>query len=227
MDREFLKPYRCVGGLLLFVGVFTNILTIFSSPLFALFAVVFSENINFQALLMGINGFVIVYTYYLAYRIFVKKYDKKMIRINLIKKKDILSCIIACLLGFIIIRFTWKIVYLFLNSIKLFDYESNPPKDIFSIFYIVLLAPITEEIVFRGWCINLLKKYGKVVAIIFSSIGFGLFHGNLFQGLSALFVGLVFAYLTIRYESILPSIILHIINNSLAFFPELLFDNKY
>jgi len=228
MDREYLKQYRIVGGLLLFIGVFTNVLTIFSAPIFTIFGIVFSEDVdNIQSLLMALNTFVAIYTYYLAYRIFIKKYDKQLIRINKIKKQDILPCILASVLGFIIIRLSWKLVYGLLNTTKLMDYDFEAPKGIFAIIYVVILGPIAEEIVFRGWCIDRLKKYGSIPAIVFTSLAFGLFHGNLFQCLAAIIIGIVFAYLTIRFNSILPSIILHILNNALAFYPSLISDTSY
>ncbi len=80
------------------------------------------------------------------------------------------------------------------------------------ILYISFLGPITEELLFRGILLRRLEKFGKVFAIVVSSVLFGAFHGNLAQGLFATFMGLIFAYVAIEY-SIKWSILLHIINN--------------
>ena len=50
-----------------------------------------------------------------------------------------------------------------------------------------------------------------------TAVMFGLFHGNILQFFTGLTLGLLFAYVDIKTGSILPSIILHIINNGLAF----------
>lgn len=78
--------------------------------------------------------------------------------------------------------------------------------------YISFLGPISEEIIFRGFLLSALKKYGKLFAIVTSAILFGAYHGNLLQGTVAAVSGLVFGYVTIEY-SIKWSILLHILNN--------------
>jgi membrane protease YdiL (CAAX protease family) len=78
--------------------------------------------------------------------------------------------------------------------------------------YASLLGPITEELVFRGFVMRGLEKYGKHFAIIISAVLFGAFHGNLIQGMFATVVGIVLAYVAMNY-SIKWSILLHIINN--------------
>jgi membrane protease YdiL (CAAX protease family) len=78
--------------------------------------------------------------------------------------------------------------------------------------YASLLGPITEELVFRGFVMRGLEKYGKHFAIIVSAVLFGAFHGNLIQGMFATAVGIVLAYVAMNY-SIKWSILLHIINN--------------
>lgn len=80
------------------------------------------------------------------------------------------------------------------------------------LLYASFLGPITEEIVFRGFVLNGLKKYGKHFAIIVSAIAFGAYHGNLIQGVFATFIGLVFAYIAMEY-SLKWAIVMHIINN--------------
>lgn len=78
--------------------------------------------------------------------------------------------------------------------------------------YASIFGPITEEIIFRGFLLKGLQKYGNIFAITVSSIVFGAFHGNLIQSVFATFVGLVLGYVATEY-SIKWSIALHIINN--------------
>lgn len=78
--------------------------------------------------------------------------------------------------------------------------------------YAGFLGPIVEEVVFRGVIMNGLKKYGKVFAIVTSSILFAFFHGDITQGIFAFFCGIILGYITTEY-SIKWAIVLHIINN--------------
>ena len=80
--------------------------------------------------------------------------------------------------------------------------------------YAGIVGPIIEELVYRGLVLKSLEKYGKVFAIIVSSIVFGVMHMNLPQSVFATAVGLVLGYITVNY-SIKWSILLHIINNCL------------
>lgn len=87
--------------------------------------------------------------------------------------------------------------------------------DNFSMFlYASLLAPVTEEILFRGLIQRSLMPYGKKFAIFCSAFTFGLFHGNLIQTPYAFLAGLVLGYVASEY-SIGWAMLLHMINNLL------------
>jgi membrane protease YdiL (CAAX protease family) len=83
----------------------------------------------------------------------------------------------------------------------------------FSMFlYASILAPVVEELFFRGWILRSLRPYGKRFAILGSAVLFGLFHGNLLQTPYAFFVGLILGYVTVEY-SILWAMGIHLFNN--------------
>lgn len=85
--------------------------------------------------------------------------------------------------------------------------------DSFTMFlYTCILAPIGEEVLFRGYVLRSLRPYGKRFAIAGSAVLFGMFHGNLLQTPYAILMGLVLGYITVEY-SIAWSILLHIFNN--------------
>lgn len=85
--------------------------------------------------------------------------------------------------------------------------------DNFSMFlYAGILAPITEEILFRGLIQRTMLPFGKKFAILVSALTFGLFHGNLIQTPYAFAVGLVLGYVAAEYN-ILWAMVLHMINN--------------
>lgn len=80
---------------------------------------------------------------------------------------------------------------------------------------VVILAPIVEELVFRGAIMGHLLKTGKspVFAIVVSSLVFGIVHGNLEQAPFAFILGLALGWVYYRTGSLLPSIFMHFINN--------------
>ena len=85
--------------------------------------------------------------------------------------------------------------------------------DSFSMFlYSGLLAPVAEEILFRGFVQRSLRPFGRRFAIFGSAFLFGVFHGNLLQTPYAFLVGLVLGYVAEEY-AIPWSMALHMFNN--------------
>lgn len=85
--------------------------------------------------------------------------------------------------------------------------------DTLSMFlYMGVLAPVTEEILFRGLIQRTLLPYGKKLAILGSAFLFGMMHGNILQTPFAFLVGLVLGYTAAEY-SIWWAIALHMLNN--------------
>lgn len=95
-------------------------------------------------------------------------------------------------------------------------YEKNI---IVSLLTIVIIAPITEEVLFRGIILNgLLNHYDKRTAIILSSILFGLFHINPYQIFAAIILGLFFGWIYYEFNSIKYPILVHAIYNFIPVF---------
>ncbi|MBT8451768.1 MAG: CPBP family intramembrane metalloprotease [Deltaproteobacteria bacterium] len=77
---------------------------------------------------------------------------------------------------------------------------------------LVIVAPVTEELLFRGWLLQDLKEpYGDAPALIWSSLLFGLVHAG--GGVSAIVYGtlggLVLGAVALRTKSTLSSIAMH------------------
>ena len=79
----------------------------------------------------------------------------------------------------------------------------------------VFVAPILEEIVFRGVIMNNLRKYGIRVAIIIKSLLFGLSHYNIEMIVPAFLTGIIFSYVACKY-SIKYSILIHFFINAIT-----------
>jgi membrane protease YdiL (CAAX protease family) len=91
--------------------------------------------------------------------------------------------------------------------------SASGDSDVLSMFlYVTLLAPIWEEVLFRGYVMRTLEPYGKKFAIFASAFLFGIFHGNVVQSPYAFAVGLVLGYVAMEY-SVIWAMVLHMINN--------------
>ena len=83
----------------------------------------------------------------------------------------------------------------------------------------VLLAPVFEEVVFRGYIAGGMRRtYGGVVAWFVSALIFGAVHIIPSVAVSAFFSGLVLSFYYLRYRSLMLVIVLHAMNNATACF---------
>lgn len=91
---------------------------------------------------------------------------------------------------------------------------------------VILLAPIGEELLFRGLIQGYgLKNFAPVLAIGLQGLIFGLYHGNIIQGIYAFFMGVVLGFVAYKLGSILYSIVLHIsVNASFTIVPVALYE---
>jgi len=89
---------------------------------------------------------------------------------------------------------------------------------IYSFLTIVIAAPILEELIFRGIILNgLLKKYTPLKSILISSALFGLVHLNPWQFVAAMIIGMFSGWVYYRTRKLSLSILIHAVNNSIAF----------
>ena len=87
------------------------------------------------------------------------------------------------------------------------------------LFSAVLLAPIFEESVFRGYLASRLRSaYGGMVAWLVSALAFGVIHGIPSVVVTATMSGLVLGFYYLRYRSLGLVIMLHAMNNLTACF---------
>lgn len=82
-----------------------------------------------------------------------------------------------------------------------------------SAIYIVLLAPVFEELLFRKLICDRVVKYGQGAAIIMSGLIFGLFHMNFNQFFYAFLIGCFFAFIYVKTGNLKYTIGLHMIVN--------------
>ena len=80
---------------------------------------------------------------------------------------------------------------------------------------LVVVAPFTEEFLFRGLILRgFLNRYSIIKAILVSALLFALTH-YIFQFLSAFLAGILLAWWFVKTRSLLPCIYGHVLNNAL------------
>lgn len=101
---------------------------------------------------------------------------------------------------------------------KLFEQIMGEPTGYIAIG---LLAPLAEELVFRGAILRkLLGVFGEKwhwAAIVISALIFGIVHMNIPQFVHATLIGLLLGWMYYRTHSILPGVMFHWINNTVAY----------
>lgn len=85
--------------------------------------------------------------------------------------------------------------------------------------YVVILAPIFEELVFRYITLRKAKEmYSEKRAVILVSLVFALMHDGIISIIYAFLIGLVFCYVYKKYKNILYPMVLHISANMMSMF---------
>jgi len=80
---------------------------------------------------------------------------------------------------------------------------------------VAIIAPIVEELIFRGLIFNGFRKnYNGFVAVLMSATLFSLFHLNPWQIPATFFLGLLLGWLMLRTNNIFVAILGHSINNA-------------
>ncbi|MBQ7584582.1 MAG: CPBP family intramembrane metalloprotease [Lachnospiraceae bacterium] len=95
-------------------------------------------------------------------------------------------------------------------------------------FFVGLLGPVVEELVFRGIILGGLRTTGRIFsAIVLSALLFGLAHMNINQFSYTLCVGIFWGLLVEATGSIVPSLICHVMMNSVSVMMAFLLEKSY
>ncbi len=113
----------------------------------------------------------------------------------------------------------------FYNLISSFGYTSSSTSTTssYNIWQLLLdllltafLPAVCEETAHRGMLLSSFKDLGMKSAILLSGLMFGLMHMNIEQFFYACIIGFFFGYVACKTNSIYPTMILHLMNNSLS-----------
>ncbi|PWT87915.1 MAG: hypothetical protein C5B54_11500 [Acidobacteria bacterium] len=86
------------------------------------------------------------------------------------------------------------------------------------LFTVMVIAPLTEELIFRGVIFEgLRERYHIITALLLSSLLFGLAHIIPSLVLNAFFIGLFLAWVKLRTDSLIPCLFAHALYNGIPF----------
>lgn len=224
-ETELRKTSGKLGFLLIFYFLLNVIISIFTLDvakgfLLGKLNLNISENMLVDTV-SSISNILLIFVLFFFFYV-----SKKEISINNIhfvnKKVNILPLI---LIGFLVIEIADIVTNYAMGICKFIGVKSTSPEFIvekttlgifLSVINFSLVPALTEEFIFRGIVLNSVRPYGKTFAIFSSAFLFGLVHGNLEQFVFAFITGMFFSYVTLLTESLLPSVIIHFLNNFMA-----------
>ena len=93
---------------------------------------------------------------------------------------------------------------------------SSVPAILISVITAVIIAPIGEELIFRGVILQTLRPYGTGFAVFVSSLIFGLAHRNPPQVINGFFFGICLAIGFCKTNSVTVCVLLHLVNNAFS-----------
>lgn len=100
-----------------------------------------------------------------------------------------------------------------------FSNLTGPYEALAAFVTLVILAPVAEEILFRGYLLGALKLYLRSwQVVLITALIFAFMHGSLNVGVDTFALGIILAVLRLSSGSLWASILLHMMKNSLAFY---------
>lgn len=140
--------------------------------------------------------------------------QQKNLNLSVLLKLAVLGIFVQFAISFLL-----NLVYivrpdLMQNYTKVMESLGSGNPSLFSVFYVVITAPIVEEMLMRGLCLVILRKeFPFWVANIIQAFYFGMIHLNLVQGIYAFLLGMVLGAVVKRYGTLKASMYLHFVIN--------------
>lgn len=214
--EQFRVAYPSWGDLLTLLGVFI-VATVLGSLLTGVLQKIGSVSVGFGAFL----GYVIQFSLVIIFGLFQRKIrspkETRLLKFDLAKLDFVII-----LWGTIMVLATGVVIEPLLNLFPetYLDRLGNiMAAGGWMMFTSIVIAPIMEEILFRGILQDaLMRKYGVFVGILIASAVFGIVHIIPQQVVNAFMIGIVLGYIYYRTGALLPVILIHCINNAISYF---------
>ncbi len=124
--------------------------------------------------------------------------------------------------GMLLIKFFYFVngggVAAVVNYYSDFSGTANGATHLEIILSLIVIPAVCEEFFFRGIVFNEYRKYGATNAVIVSALCFAMLHFSFENFFIYLFAGILFGFVTAMTKSIIPSILLHLLSNTLSIY---------
>ena len=218
-----IRKFSAVGLFLILYALFVLILPYF----FRMYMdIIDSTILKDELLYYGIYFIIILFGTLIPFflmRTYFKVSHKKMNRSISASFVDLFVQSIVCFTLCITLTYVSNILFAYLglegklmSSIG-FSFEEVNLSNLLYVFMLIIVTPIIEEYAFRGVLLNTLGKYGKMFGLYASAVVFAFAHMNFSEFLPAFAMGVQLGKISLRYRSIRPTIIIHMLFNALIY----------
>ena len=152
------------------------------------------------------------------------KLSKQSIKARLKINKITLKTIVTVILIALALNFVFQSTqFLFPESMRgelasEMDTDLSGVKSFIGFITVVIIAPFSEEILFRGLILGELAKcFNMHIAIILQAVLFGVMHGNIIWSVIAFLSAVLYGYFIRKYENIFTPVAGHMSVNLLSF----------
>ncbi len=206
----------------IFLLLFLNI----TSGILVAIIINFNQNIYSELIENIAISITTILSYLIVFTIIQKKsqiYIRPLVNTTQLNTEVILSFLIT-LFGCMIIFSEIENVLNFILPmpeflVTLFDNLMSQKNIIYSFIYISIIAPLFEEILFRGFIFKgFLRNFSPTKSILASSFLFGFVHLNPWQFTTAFLIGIFFAWIMLKTNSLLLPLLGHFLNNFIITF---------
>jgi membrane protease YdiL (CAAX protease family) len=155
----------------------------------------------------------------IAFVVYIRRFDTKKHIVVMDKgAKGILLCMPLVFISLFIVMGISFLTSAFLAYFGKSDTGALDGSLWFLISRYALVPSLLEEVLFRLIPLSFIAPYSKKSALVISSVIFALSHISLFDIPYALAAGLIYMLADIVAESVIPSVIMHLVNNIFAIF---------
>ncbi|MFA4981257.1 MAG: CPBP family intramembrane glutamic endopeptidase [Candidatus Omnitrophota bacterium] len=209
-----------VAILCLFFGY---MVTLTESALVRIFSIIKNDNFRMVVNSSILDTLVIVFILYFA----VGQYKEKLASLGISAKnfsRNVFYGIVGYIAAVPILVAILIITVAVITALKympekqpiveLFLKEKNAPLLIFTTLFAAIAGPVVEELFFRGFMYNALKKRAGIIwAMLITAAVFAGLHAHLVGFLPIMVLGIVLAYLYEKTGTLVSSITVHIMHN--------------
>ncbi len=219
-QRQLIKSYSCILGISI---ILLYILRMTLGGLLYNFAYMFPiDPVSRNIIINVFDSLAYAITFMLPFILYGTGLGMPMSVAMPFKKPDKkLLAIVGMAMGCSVISVaSSKMLISILEFMGVHSAEVNPniPTDIIGVISFVIksviMAAFVEEIVFRGFLLQSLRRFGDQFAILISAIIFAIIHANIYQFTTAFIMGLVLGFSVIVTGSLWTGIIIHALHNT-------------